>query len=175
MTNFVWVVTEITCRSLTLFLLVPFFVTLSIGGAYGLHNPSYPSIHPSSIHPSIHNIGKGGKNRRRGKGDGEESKRELEFKEDGAFHVQHFLSFTIIAQVCDLEHSSCSLFAMFSLVWLDRSIKSINRGLFFVFGFPLHPMHFFFLPSFLLLQQQQQQRIILYFRTRICSSGQNVG
>ena len=27
--------------------------------------------------------GKGGKNRRRGKGDGEESKRELEFKEDG--------------------------------------------------------------------------------------------
>lgn len=29
--------------------------------------------------------GKGGKNRRRGKGDGEESKRELEFKEDGAF------------------------------------------------------------------------------------------
>jgi hypothetical protein len=28
--------------------------------------------------------GKGGKNRRRGKGDGEESKRELEFKEDGA-------------------------------------------------------------------------------------------
>jgi hypothetical protein len=28
-------------------------------------------------------IGKGGKNRRRGKGDGEESKRELEFKEDG--------------------------------------------------------------------------------------------
>ena len=29
--------------------------------------------------------GKGGKNRRRGKGDGEESKRELEFKEDGEF------------------------------------------------------------------------------------------
>jgi translation initiation factor 1A len=28
-------------------------------------------------------VGKGGKNRRRGKGDGEESKRELEFKEDG--------------------------------------------------------------------------------------------
>ena len=27
--------------------------------------------------------GKGGKNRRRGKGDGEESKRELEFKEEG--------------------------------------------------------------------------------------------
>jgi hypothetical protein len=27
--------------------------------------------------------GKGGKNRRRGKGDGEESKREIEFKEDG--------------------------------------------------------------------------------------------
>lgn len=33
-------------------------------------------------------IGKGGKNRRRGKGDGEESKRELEFKEDGTLcHV----------------------------------------------------------------------------------------
>ena len=27
--------------------------------------------------------GKGGKNRRRGKGDGEETKRELEFKEEG--------------------------------------------------------------------------------------------
>mgnify|MGYP005849051145 CR=1 FL=1 len=32
----------------------------------------------------LHSTGKGGKNRRRGKGDGEESKRELEFKEDGA-------------------------------------------------------------------------------------------
>ena len=31
----------------------------------------------------MHTEGKGGKNRRRGKGDGEESKRELEFKEDG--------------------------------------------------------------------------------------------
>jgi translation initiation factor 1A len=30
-------------------------------------------------------VGKGGKNRRRGKGDGEESKRELEFKEDGTY------------------------------------------------------------------------------------------
>jgi hypothetical protein len=34
-----------------------------------------------SCHPP--HAGKGGKNRRRGKGDGEESKRELEFKEDG--------------------------------------------------------------------------------------------
>jgi translation initiation factor 1A len=34
--------------------------------------------------------GKGGKNRRRGKGDGEESKRELEFKEDGTFDVVLF-------------------------------------------------------------------------------------
>jgi len=33
-------------------------------------------------------IGKGGKNRRRGKGDGEESKRELEFKEDGQEYSQ---------------------------------------------------------------------------------------
>ena len=32
--------------------------------------------------------GKGGKNRRRGKGDGEESKRELEFKEDGQEYAQ---------------------------------------------------------------------------------------
>lgn len=32
--------------------------------------------------------GKGGKNRRRGKGDGEESKRELEFKEDGQEYSQ---------------------------------------------------------------------------------------
>lgn len=32
-------------------------------------------------------VGKGGKNRRRGKGDGEESKRELEFKEDGESYV----------------------------------------------------------------------------------------
>ena len=31
--------------------------------------------------------GKGGKNRRRGKGDGEESKRELEFKEDGEWQL----------------------------------------------------------------------------------------
>ena len=31
--------------------------------------------------------GKGGKNRRRGKGDGEESKRELEFKEDGTLFI----------------------------------------------------------------------------------------
>lgn len=37
---------------------------------------------------SIHSIGKGGKNRRRGKGDGEESKRELEFKEDGQEYAQ---------------------------------------------------------------------------------------
>lgn len=32
--------------------------------------------------------GKGGKNRRRGKGDGEESKRELEFKEEGQEYAQ---------------------------------------------------------------------------------------
>ncbi|OQR82338.1 eukaryotic translation initiation factor 1A [Achlya hypogyna] len=32
--------------------------------------------------------GKGGKNRRRGKGDGEENKRELEFKEDGQEYAQ---------------------------------------------------------------------------------------
>jgi hypothetical protein len=38
-------------------------------------------------------IGKGGKNRRRGKGDGEESKRELEFKEDGT--LQQILNFLI--------------------------------------------------------------------------------
>ena len=38
--------------------------------------------HRLTVHP---NTGKGGKNRRRGKGDGEESKRELEFKEDGEY------------------------------------------------------------------------------------------
>jgi hypothetical protein len=38
-------------------------------------------------------IGKGGKNRRRGKGDGEESKRELEFKEDGT--LQTFSQFQL--------------------------------------------------------------------------------
>ena len=38
---------------------------------------------------TIHNdTGKGGKNRRRGKGDGEESKRELEFKEEGQEYAQ---------------------------------------------------------------------------------------
>ena len=35
-----------------------------------------------------HKTGKGGKNRRRGKGDGEESKRELEFKEEGQEYAQ---------------------------------------------------------------------------------------
>lgn len=35
-------------------------------------------------------LGKGGKNRRRGKGDGEENKRELEFKEDGRFWTKLF-------------------------------------------------------------------------------------
>ena len=41
--------------------------------------------------PTITSIivsGKGGKNRRRGKGDGEESKRELEFKEEGQEYAQ---------------------------------------------------------------------------------------
>jgi hypothetical protein len=53
----------------------------------------FPGFHfPCAIpcvfsHPRLFLLdiaGKGGKNRRRGKGDGEESKRELEFKEDGA-------------------------------------------------------------------------------------------
>lgn len=149
--------TEITCRSLTLFLFGSFSFCDSFHWRWVCLAQSYHIN--QSIHPSIHNIGKGGKNRRRGKGDGEESKRELEFKEDGAFHVQHFLSLTIIAQVCDLENSSCSFFAMFSLVYFHGSF---DRELFFVFGFPLHPMHFLFLPSFLLLQQPQQQQRIIY-------------
>ena len=39
-------------------------------------------------HTYVYCIGKGGKNRRRGKGDGEESKRELEFKEEGQEYAQ---------------------------------------------------------------------------------------
>ncbi len=44
------------------------------------------TIHPPSSQSII--LGKGGKNRRRGKGDGEESKRELEFKEEGQEYAQ---------------------------------------------------------------------------------------
>ena len=43
--------------------------------------------------------GKGGKNRRRGKGDGEESKRELEFKEDGKFLFVSFFGLAVLIQV----------------------------------------------------------------------------
>jgi translation initiation factor 1A len=42
----------------------------------------------SSNNVLITNSGNGGKNRRRGKGDGEESKRELEFKEEGQEYAQ---------------------------------------------------------------------------------------
>ena len=46
-------------------------------------------------------IGKGGKNRRRGKGDGEESKRELEFKEDGTLQqIPNFSSAFDILRIC---------------------------------------------------------------------------
>lgn len=46
-------------------------------------HPAWNIVCALTIKPLISLIGKGGKNRRRGKGDGEESKRELEFKEDG--------------------------------------------------------------------------------------------
>ena len=39
-------------------------------------------------HLTLPATGKGGKNRRRGKGDGEETKRELEFKEEGQEYAQ---------------------------------------------------------------------------------------
>jgi len=42
------------------------------------------------------NKGKGGKNRRRGKNDNEESKRELLFKEDGQVRVKHRLSCVMV-------------------------------------------------------------------------------
>jgi hypothetical protein len=45
------------------------------------------------------NKGKGGKNRRRGKNDGEENKRELEFKEDGQGKT---LIYTYIYSIYDL-------------------------------------------------------------------------
>ena len=48
---------------------------------------------------SYRSTGKGGKNRRRGKGDGEESKRELEFKEDGTQLWDAFQS-SVSALVC---------------------------------------------------------------------------
>ena len=48
--------------------------------------------HTNLLFPSHFTIklytGKGGKNRRRGKGDGEEAKRELEFKEEGQEYAQ---------------------------------------------------------------------------------------
>jgi translation initiation factor 1A len=45
-------------------------------------------IHIFSHTTTIITTGNGGKNRRRGKGDGEESKRELEFKEEGQEYAQ---------------------------------------------------------------------------------------
>ena len=56
----------------------------------GICNIHYTNLH-TTIQCYIYNkqhTGKGGKNRRRGKGDGEESKRELEFKEDGQEYAQ---------------------------------------------------------------------------------------
>ena len=55
------------------------------------------------INPPI--TGKGGKNRRRGKGDGEESKRELEFKEDGT---------SITLRICRGAASLCTFEIMSS-------------------------------------------------------------
>jgi hypothetical protein len=48
--------------------------------------------------------GKGGKNRRRGKGDGEESKRELEFKEDGKFGTNDLVARDFFL-VCRVERT----------------------------------------------------------------------
>lgn len=45
--------------------------------------PSLPGLRTGTIR-----AGKGGKNRRRGKNDGEETKRELEFKEEGQEYAQ---------------------------------------------------------------------------------------
>ena len=55
----------------------------------GLQNTLHILTHNKHAIYTIHNdTGKGGKNRRRGKGDGEESKRELEFKEEGQEYAQ---------------------------------------------------------------------------------------
>merc|ERR1712224_839545 len=67
--------------------------------------------------------GKGGKNRRRGKGDGEESKRELEFKEDGQEY----------SQVVKMpEMAVASVFVSTVLPVLDTSVERCERR----FGLP---------------------------------------
>lgn len=58
--------------------------------------------------------GKGGKNRRRGKGDGEESKRELEFKEDGALvelFIQLWLPSVFFLITMDVFLDGCVFFS----------------------------------------------------------------
>lgn len=58
---------------------------ISISKCHFLADVTFLSLHECALCAAA---GKGGKNRRRGKGDGEESKRELEFKEDGQEYAQ---------------------------------------------------------------------------------------
>jgi hypothetical protein len=55
--------------------------------------------------------GKGGKNRRRGKGDGEESKRELEFKEDGTSMDGHLQDHVFVPRLTSAHSLTAVLYS----------------------------------------------------------------
>jgi translation initiation factor 1A len=67
----------------------PIYSTVAVLYVVGadIHNHGQSCSDNSLTIPPLF-TGKGGKNRRRGKGDGEEAKRELEFKEEGQEYAQ---------------------------------------------------------------------------------------
>ena len=74
------------------------------------------------------NKGKGGKNRRRGKNENEETKRQLEFKEPGQEYSQVVRCVEINQCVGCTDNSSLSRFsAMTRPSWLGRAARNRHR------------------------------------------------